>query len=240
MGVVPTSAFDPLFWAHHANVDRLFAMWQQNNPDVVPPPDIYNTVLSPFNVTVKQMWNPEPQNLGYDYVASIEEHPLLAGLLAAKRALTGQDAFSTPLLSVSKDDLGPNFQRVQLRLSGPEHTERGYVVLVFVNQDDATVETQTVGNPHFAAAIPLLAHGPCLGQDANHCDPAASPRGKFDIRSPHHLTPFEEYADITSAVNSALARGEDNIRVKLLVTDFEGNAVVSNDISAKVISLVST
>ena len=26
------SAFDPLFWLHHANIDRLFAMWQAINP----------------------------------------------------------------------------------------------------------------------------------------------------------------------------------------------------------------
>ncbi|TVY85032.1 Polyphenol oxidase [Lachnellula suecica] len=26
------SAFDPIFWLHHANVDRLFAMWQAANP----------------------------------------------------------------------------------------------------------------------------------------------------------------------------------------------------------------
>lgn len=27
------SAFDPIFWLHHANVDRLFAMWQVLNPN---------------------------------------------------------------------------------------------------------------------------------------------------------------------------------------------------------------
>ncbi|MCJ1352324.1 MAG: hypothetical protein MMC33_002308 [Icmadophila ericetorum] len=32
MAVVPVAAFDPLFWAHHCNVDRLFAIWQTLNP----------------------------------------------------------------------------------------------------------------------------------------------------------------------------------------------------------------
>jgi tyrosinase len=27
------AAFDPMFWLHHANVDRLFALWQALNPD---------------------------------------------------------------------------------------------------------------------------------------------------------------------------------------------------------------
>jgi hypothetical protein len=26
------AAFDPLFWLHHANLDRLFAFWQVLNP----------------------------------------------------------------------------------------------------------------------------------------------------------------------------------------------------------------
>jgi tyrosinase len=29
---VPFSAFDPIFWMHHAQVDRIFAMWQVLNP----------------------------------------------------------------------------------------------------------------------------------------------------------------------------------------------------------------
>ena len=27
MGWVPTAAFDPIFWTHHANVDRLWQQW---------------------------------------------------------------------------------------------------------------------------------------------------------------------------------------------------------------------
>jgi tyrosinase len=32
MSDASTSAFDPVFWLHHTNVDRLFAMWQAINP----------------------------------------------------------------------------------------------------------------------------------------------------------------------------------------------------------------
>jgi tyrosinase len=32
MGVVDFAAFDPVFWLHHCNVDRLFAIWQALNP----------------------------------------------------------------------------------------------------------------------------------------------------------------------------------------------------------------
>lgn len=33
MTYLSTAGFDPGFWLHHANVDRLFAMWQAINPD---------------------------------------------------------------------------------------------------------------------------------------------------------------------------------------------------------------
>jgi len=32
MGMIPVAAFDPIFWMHHANVDRQFAIWQTLNP----------------------------------------------------------------------------------------------------------------------------------------------------------------------------------------------------------------
>ena len=33
MGDLTVAAFDPLFWLHHANVDRVFAIWQTIYPD---------------------------------------------------------------------------------------------------------------------------------------------------------------------------------------------------------------
>ncbi|KAJ4347797.1 uncharacterized protein N0V89_009167 [Didymosphaeria variabile] len=33
MSQIPVAAFDPLFWFHHCNIDRLFALWQTLNPD---------------------------------------------------------------------------------------------------------------------------------------------------------------------------------------------------------------
>lgn len=32
MSVIPLAAFDPIFWLHHANVDRIFAIWEAINP----------------------------------------------------------------------------------------------------------------------------------------------------------------------------------------------------------------
>ncbi|KAL4748038.1 hypothetical protein BDW72DRAFT_196173 [Aspergillus terricola var. indicus] len=33
MSQIPVATFDPLFWLHHCNIDRIFALWQALNPD---------------------------------------------------------------------------------------------------------------------------------------------------------------------------------------------------------------
>jgi tyrosinase len=33
MGHPGYAAFDPIFWLHHCNVDRIFALWQVLNPN---------------------------------------------------------------------------------------------------------------------------------------------------------------------------------------------------------------
>ncbi|KAL4879315.1 hypothetical protein BJY04DRAFT_220171 [Aspergillus karnatakaensis] len=33
MSQIPVATFDPLFWLHHCNIDRIFALWQSLNPD---------------------------------------------------------------------------------------------------------------------------------------------------------------------------------------------------------------
>lgn len=38
MGEPLTAALDPIFWLHHANIDRLWLNWMRNNPDKCPPP----------------------------------------------------------------------------------------------------------------------------------------------------------------------------------------------------------
>lgn len=32
MGFISTAPADPIFWLHHANIDRIWDMWQRDNP----------------------------------------------------------------------------------------------------------------------------------------------------------------------------------------------------------------
>jgi tyrosinase len=49
MSDIAISSFDPIFWLHHANMDRQFAMWQALNPQsyVVPTTNIFGTYAVP-------------------------------------------------------------------------------------------------------------------------------------------------------------------------------------------------
>ncbi|OIW34914.1 Di-copper centre-containing protein [Coniochaeta ligniaria NRRL 30616] len=87
MAYIPFSAFDPVFFLHHANVDRLFAMWQALYPSswVSPSKAIVNsyttsvgqtqdskTALTPFYAkTDGTFWDSDmvrdPKVLGYSY-----------------------------------------------------------------------------------------------------------------------------------------------------------------------------
>ncbi|KAI1501711.1 hypothetical protein F5X99DRAFT_428173 [Biscogniauxia marginata] len=71
LAIILYSAFDPLFFLHHTNVDRIFAMWQllYNNTYVVPTPAMYashttpqgqtedsQTALTPFFANATSFW----------------------------------------------------------------------------------------------------------------------------------------------------------------------------------------
>lgn len=49
MSDTATSAFDPVFWLHHANIDRLFAIWQAINPEsyVIPTVNTFGSYAEP-------------------------------------------------------------------------------------------------------------------------------------------------------------------------------------------------
>jgi tyrosinase len=87
MAYIPFSAFDPIFFLHHANVDRIFAMWQALYPNswITPSPAVQasyttsageiqdsKTALTPFYAkTDGTFWNSDmirdPKVLGYSY-----------------------------------------------------------------------------------------------------------------------------------------------------------------------------
>jgi tyrosinase len=68
MGVVATSAFDPIFFAHHTMIDRIWYQWQLQHGVNNIPPNYFDKVLAPFNLTVSDVL--DVHALGYEYASS--------------------------------------------------------------------------------------------------------------------------------------------------------------------------
>jgi tyrosinase len=68
---VPYAAYDPLFWAHHCMIDRIWRIWQLKWPQSSFPAELHGQVMEPFNVTAGMVL--DPTALGYDYSLSIAQ-----------------------------------------------------------------------------------------------------------------------------------------------------------------------
>lgn len=67
MGSIATAAYDPLFWAHHCMIDRLWYLWQLRHGSGVQAA-LLDRALAPFPMTVRDTLH--VTHLGYDYAAS--------------------------------------------------------------------------------------------------------------------------------------------------------------------------
>jgi tyrosinase len=76
MAEISYAAYDPVFFAHHTMIDRIWRLWQLRHPTVVVPADLTNEALPPFNITVAQTLSVNA--LGYDY-ASFSSHTQIGG-----------------------------------------------------------------------------------------------------------------------------------------------------------------
>ena len=53
MGLIPFAAFDPIFWAHHTMIDRLWRLWQLRHGNSTIPAGLLDDALPPFRMTVR-------------------------------------------------------------------------------------------------------------------------------------------------------------------------------------------
>jgi tyrosinase len=65
---IPFAAYDPIFWAHHCMIDRLWRMWQLLYPQASFPTNVAGEVMEPFNLTAAEVL--DPTTLGYDYATA--------------------------------------------------------------------------------------------------------------------------------------------------------------------------
>ena len=70
------AAYDPIFWAHHAMVDRLWRIWQHNNPNALPDQRVLDTAMTFASVPSMKVSDVlDVTQLGYDYAAQAASSP---------------------------------------------------------------------------------------------------------------------------------------------------------------------
>lgn len=70
-----TAAFDPIFFAHHCMIDRVWYLWQVRHGSGGVPQDLLNMPLLPFGKTVREVL--DVQALGYEYAATATPIPIV-------------------------------------------------------------------------------------------------------------------------------------------------------------------
>lgn len=253
MCCVPTASYDPIFYLHHANVDRIWARWQLTHPGPLPP-DEAGWELPPFNRPFSTQWQTgsdvvSTDALGYRYRSFCFFLPPIRiwEVVAIKWPPPIRERFTSAKLVV---------RSMQMQ-------EKATEVRVFVNQPRATSRTKTIGNPAFAGAVGFIGMG-VDDRDASHCPECAlvGHTREHDHHRPRHGNGnghdhdhdhghghggsagghgAGERMDVQLDLSSALRRvadDEEEVTLKLVAVDADGNDVTADEFRFDEIELV--
>jgi tyrosinase len=119
---------------------------------------------------------------------------------------------SDPIAIPAREDQ-EDFARADLEFYGVDHSGSSFEAMVFLDNPDADENTPRETGSGYAGSFYVFGHGGCFG-DVGHCDIPEGPRGPFDRRSPHPLTPQKR----TVVVTEPLKLVRDTVDGDLTVT----------------------
>jgi tyrosinase len=198
-----TAAFDPIFWAHHGNVDRLFAEWQSKHPGANP--HDLTDVLSPLNFTPGDVLS--IHELGYDYAADTNQFP----------TDPSQPYVRFKSVPVAVPDHFSPATRARVRLHRIRRPAHSFFIHVFLNQPDADESTPIENNPNYAGFVAIFGHGDCVGSTPDHCAPYLKRRDQFDQRGRSHNAPQTARMKATQTAQRLVAAGAKTLQVSFVV-----------------------
>jgi tyrosinase len=78
MSNVGTASYDPIFYAHHCMIDRIWYLWQLEHGSTTGFEQLLDFPLAPFNLTVKGVI--DIRDRGYDYAGDIQHVSVSVGM----------------------------------------------------------------------------------------------------------------------------------------------------------------
>ena len=155
MSSVAYAAFDPIFFFHHANVDRLWANWQTNIGNS-PTSSELNASLQPFTKPLSNSWllGSDVQNiseLNYSYRNWCFIWPPIFW----------------PHLELIKIPIEPwilNSNRISFVLESEEMLMESVEIRVFLNDEKANPNSKLTNNENYLGSIGIFGMGKAHGQ----------------------------------------------------------------------------
>lgn len=172
MALIATASYDPIFYFHHANVDRIWAEWQLDHPGPLPTAEA-NLELPPFTRPFTTEWQrgsdvESTETLGYRYRTWCIILP----------PIRIWEVIRFPL------ELPFEPRRARLFARARRMQEQAVEIRVFVNEPEATARTRTVGNAAFAGAFGFIGMGTPPAVEPERCPECA--RLGHTREHPHH------------------------------------------------------
>ena len=100
------------------------------------------------------------------------------------------------------------FSRADLEFRGVDHSGPTLEARVYLNNTAADVTSGRAEGAGYAGSFYVFGHGGCFGE-LGHCDIPAGPRGTYDYRLPHQLTPQFKTIVITDALQRLMRTSND-------------------------------
>jgi hypothetical protein len=109
-------------------------------------------------------------------------------------------------VELARPDPSEEFSRADLEFRGVDHSGPSYEARIFFDNPRASDQTPVEEAEGYAGSFHIFGHGGCFGE-LGHCDVAEAPRGLYDRRQPHPLTPYFKTVIVTDAIRRLVKTG---------------------------------